>query len=227
MVFYKLSAGLLLIVLPELLFPQTVKYTKGTFDQPYRDCFLGKYCTYRYFITYHVDGRIYKVEFYPLKGWSRNFSKKFPGSFMVGYDSLTPEKAKVYFDKPSFPGQLDSEKTAGTTGIIIYLNKRYCDYQFQANKKNNEPVTARQHISAGDIKEYKLKTGSELRVQYLKSEPEIAVIFYTHPLNDSSTEFTKPFLTKPNGLEVDFEARWLFIGSKSMTIISKNISKNQ
>jgi hypothetical protein len=178
-------------------FSQTILYTLGIHHH------VSKGSSY---FSYYVNSQEYEISL-GLPGFGyQYFPNKFIRGYFVGYDSLAPEKGKVYYNKPLYDDSIDTAKIANAAGKIIKLYEGFCVYQFMANKKNNEPVTSYQIISKEDIEQYQIKPGSTCKVQYFKEYPEDVIMYYNVPGYDTLIDHKNPFHSKLNGFALDLEA---------------------
>ena len=187
---------LLCMILPRA-YGQQIRFAKGVYHHH------GKSTYY----SYVVDGYTHQVSGYNPSFWP---GMGLPG-YMVGYNVSDPAKAQVYYNKPYFDSTQIKYKILNTTGKIIYVNKRYCVYQFMANKVNKEPVTAHQDISKEDLQNHGIQPGASFKVQYLDKAPEVAIIYWDSIAENNVINDKAPFLTRPNGTLYDFESDAIFM----------------
>ncbi len=184
------------------------QYTYGQYRFVRGTCVPGgKHHPTRY--EYVVNGKSYNANSDLPRGvsgnsviWKTQFRCKGPLNYLIGYDTLVPDSGRVYYNKPYFNSDIDTRFISASIGIVTYLGTHFCIYQFMGNKKNGEPVLARQVMSAKDTIRFNLKIGAKFRVTYLNKKPEVAILHYDQALPDSIVKYTEPFLSRPNGIEV-------------------------
>ncbi|HXD94123.1 MAG TPA: hypothetical protein VNX01_12995, partial [Bacteroidia bacterium] len=131
-------------------------------------------------------------------------------SYYVGYDSLNPQHAKVYYNMPFFINTQSYPSSA--SGKIISAGNNFCEFQFYAidNIGNRKLKIAWQSVSDDDIKKNKVIPGACFKVVYLPQTPEASIIYFDQTASDNDINWKKPELSKPNGLTMDFETNLLF-----------------
>ena len=191
---------ILLCLLMQHFYAQKLLFTKGS----NRDL-VGKKLAYT---QYAVDGKTYKV--YRTKHTYGYANPTGLISYYVGYDSLNPQHAKVYYNMPYFNNAQYYPTTTG--GKIISAKYNFCEFQFFAidNLGIKKLKIAWQTISDDEMKKYNVKPGACFNVQYLPQKPEASIIYLDQPAADNQINWQTPELSKPNGLFTDFETSFLF-----------------
>src|ERR1700756_101084 len=200
----------LLYIVMQSLYAQNTVFTKGTFYKP-----NGKPQS---IVTYTVNGISYKVPYKKYAAARGNYNFTNLLSYYIGYDSLNPQNARVYYNLPYFDAARTQAYPATTNGKIIYLYPYFCEYQFYAmdNSGTKKLIIARQAISANDIKNNNIHPGTCLKVEYLPQKPDANIIYYTQPSSDNMIDYKKPKLSMPNGIMYEFETSLLFPHSTSL-----------
>ncbi|HTA63502.1 MAG TPA: hypothetical protein VK835_13645 [Bacteroidia bacterium] len=131
-------------------------------------------------------------------------------SYYVGYDSLNPQHAKVYYNMPFFNNTQSYPTT--TSGKVILAKNNFCEFQFYAidNLGVKKLKIAWQSISDDELKNNNVKPGTCFNVQYLAQNPEASIIYFNQPATNNQINWQKPELSKPNGLNMGFETNLLF-----------------
>ena len=189
-----------LSITAQFLFPQKVLFTKGT------NCdSLGKKVPYTLYV---VAGKTYKV--FKSKHSYGLINSTGLISYFVGYDSLNPKRAKVYYNMPFFNNAQNYPVT--TSGKIITASHSFCEFQFYSMDKlgRKKWKIAWQTISEEEIQKYHVKPGDCFNVQYIPQKPDASIIYLNQPASDNQINWQRPKLSKPNGLYTDFETNFLF-----------------
>lgn len=194
----------LIFIITYNFYAQQIAFTRGSYFHAYK----------KTYIRYFVNGTMYNL---PGSYYKGNVNHTMLLKYYIGYNVSSPDKARVYFDKPYFDSSKSKLDIGNTIGKIILIKNHFCVFQFMANKTNKEPVTARQAISNKALSNQSIKAGDCFKVQYLKDNPECAIICLDSMANDIPfIDYNKPFLSKPNGFACGFEANTFFTNPRDI-----------
>jgi hypothetical protein len=168
-------------------------------------------------LLFRVNGNAYRV---PLKkSDNHGFSKEFPGNFLIRYTEANPLEAAVCYNRPYFPANL---LVQNATATIIYVNDRYCDFQYQTGKANGEATLARQNISKEDRIKYTIQPGAVFKVSFMSAKPEVSILFWDQAPEHIETSPVIPFLSRPNGRSISIGLMWPFLNVNAINMYLKS-----
>ncbi len=129
--------------------------------------------------VYYINRQRFEYRAYPTFGMTLG------EKYLIEYDSLYPDKRKLYREKPVF---LQDEKTKFTVGTIVDCHKKdeLIGFKYKVNsiEKEFEKV---QILGLGNpVKKYpQLVNGAKFVVEYWERNPQRAIIYINRPIKDS------------------------------------------